>query len=45
MDTGIEQMITKVIDLVHEDEVVAFANVIVCIPGFIGEVSPETSDE
>ncbi len=44
MNTGIEEMI-KVIDFVQEDEVVAFANDIVRIPGFVGEETPETSDE
>ncbi len=45
MNTGIEEMITKVIDFVQEDEGVAFANDIVRIPGFVDEETPETSDE
>jgi hypothetical protein len=45
MNTGIEEMITKVIDFVQEDEVVAFASDIVRIPGFVGEETHKASNE
>jgi len=40
MKTSIDEMITKVVDLVQEDEVVAFASDITRIPSFVGEETP-----